>query len=54
MACYEDAMEQFKKGDVVRLKSGGPMMTIEDTGDGLDHGAGHPSSSCLSQNGITH
>jgi hypothetical protein len=21
---------------------------------GLDHGAGHPSSSCLSQKGITH
>lgn len=26
-------MEQFKKGDVVILKSGGPPMTIHDLGD---------------------
>ncbi|MHC8321146.1 YodC family protein [Pseudomonas sp. GB2N2] len=26
-------MSDFKKGDVVQLKSGGPKMTIQDLGD---------------------
>lgn len=26
-------MTEFKKGDVVQLKSGGPKMTIQDLGD---------------------
>ncbi|CAM2158398.1 hypothetical protein PT2222_40291 [Paraburkholderia tropica] len=37
-------MSDLKKGDVVRLKSGGPIMTISDVGDfsmaaGIEDGA---------------
>ncbi|MEM5428245.1 YodC family protein [Cupriavidus oxalaticus] len=31
-------MNDFKKGDVVVLKSGGPAMTIEDIGDYSSYG----------------
>jgi uncharacterized protein YodC (DUF2158 family) len=27
--------DEFKVGDTVRLKSGGPIMTIQDIGEGL-------------------
>jgi len=41
-------MEQFQKGDVVRLKSGGPCMTITTLGDysGWTTSPSH-SASCI-------
>jgi uncharacterized protein YodC (DUF2158 family) len=33
-------MNQFQKGDVVELKSGGPKMVVSDTGDYSTFGAG--------------
>jgi uncharacterized protein YodC (DUF2158 family) len=34
----------FEVGQVVKLKSGGPKMTIEEIDD---YGSGHPQASCV-------
>lgn len=40
-------MPQFKKGDVVQLKSGGPCMTIQDIDDYSQDESGELSASCV-------
>lgn len=40
-------MSDFSKGDVVQLKSGGPKMTVSDTGDYSDGFGSGP------QNGVS-
>lgn len=41
-------MDQMKVGDVVKLKSGGPRMTIEEIGDYSPMGsAGHDQAKCV-------
>jgi uncharacterized protein YodC (DUF2158 family) len=40
--------EEFKIGDVVELKSGGPKMTIDNIGDySLMGSAGHDQAHCV-------
>jgi uncharacterized protein YodC (DUF2158 family) len=39
-------MVEFKEGDVVQLKSGGPKMTIKDIGD-YSMGTGILSAKCV-------
>lgn len=41
-------MSQFKTGDVVRLKSGGPKMTVKEEGDSI------VSCQWFDRNGKTH
>jgi uncharacterized protein YodC (DUF2158 family) len=40
-------MAEFKAGDIVHLKSGGPAMTIEDIGDYSMDESGTLSASCI-------
>ena len=40
-------MPEFKKGDVVQLKSGGPKMTIDDIGEYGSGNSSHIRASCL-------
>jgi uncharacterized protein YodC (DUF2158 family) len=47
--------DEFKVGDVVRLKSGGPRMTIEELGDYSTMGvAGHDQAKCVWFEGTKH
>jgi uncharacterized protein YodC (DUF2158 family) len=42
------ADEEFKEGDTVQLKSGGPVMTIEHIGEyGMVPGSGHTQAKCV-------
>jgi uncharacterized protein YodC (DUF2158 family) len=41
------ADNQFQKGDVVQLKSGGPVMTIEDIGEYGMPGSTHTQAKCI-------
>ncbi len=44
-------MNRFKKGDLVILKSGGPVMTVEDMGDYLMGGGPQNGVKCVWFNG---
>ena len=41
------ADEEFKEGDIVQLKSGGPSMTIADIDDYGMEGSGHTQAKCV-------